>query len=277
MRLGAGLLDTASGPSDNAAPTYERAGNRMILGKIWRSIKAQFNKLANFFWTADPIAQMQYEYDLAVDQLKEGREGLEQYRALVERVTRQVAKTKKHETQLAAKIKAYLKAGDRATAANFALELKKTRDELAENEGQLQMHEKAYENNLRKIKSAGGKLRKVREKIQKYDAELKMSRAEAELAKLSESFNFDVTTDFGQIEEVINDKISLNRAKARVAADMSGEGIEDIEKEEAMEQAMAEDALREFEVDLGLVTPETAEITETPKSLGRETTEETGG
>ena len=52
----------------------------MIFGKIWRAIKAQFNKLANFFWTADPIAQMQYEYDLAVEQLKEGREGLEQYR-----------------------------------------------------------------------------------------------------------------------------------------------------------------------------------------------------
>ncbi len=41
----------------------------MILGKIWRAIKAQFNKLANVFGTADPIAQMQYEYDLAVDYL----------------------------------------------------------------------------------------------------------------------------------------------------------------------------------------------------------------
>ena len=61
----------------------------MIFGKIWRAIKAQFNKLANFFWTADPIAQMQYEYDTAVEEMKSGRQGLEQYRALVERVTRQ--------------------------------------------------------------------------------------------------------------------------------------------------------------------------------------------
>ena len=144
----------------------------MIFGKIWRAIKAQFNKLANFFWTADPIAQMQYEYDLAVEQLKEGREGLEQYRALVERVSRQVSAEKKHEAQLAAKIKAYLQAGDRETAANFAFELQKTRGELAENQQQLAMHEKAYDNNLRKIKHATGKLGKVREKIQKYDAEL---------------------------------------------------------------------------------------------------------
>jgi phage shock protein A len=249
----------------------------MIFGKIWRALKAQFNKLANFFWTADPIAQMQYEYDLAVDQLKSGREGLEQYRALVERVTRQVASTKKHEELLSAKIKAYLQAGDRETAANFALELKKTRDELTENEQQLAMHEKAYENNLRKIKHAGEKLKKVREKINKYDAELKMSRAEAELAKLSESFNFELTTDFGQIEQVINEKISLNRAKARVAADMSGEGMEDVEREQAMERQMAADALREFEVDLGMVTPETEDIPQTKKELGRATTQETEG
>ena len=51
---------------------------------------AQMNKVANFFWTADPIAQMQYEYDRAVDQIKEGRTGVEQYRALVERINRDV-------------------------------------------------------------------------------------------------------------------------------------------------------------------------------------------
>jgi hypothetical protein len=32
------------------------------------------NKIANFFWTADPVAQLQYEYDKAVDQMKEGRD-----------------------------------------------------------------------------------------------------------------------------------------------------------------------------------------------------------
>ena len=46
----------------------------MFLGKLWRSIKAQFNKLGNAFASVDPVAQMQLEYDSAVDQLK----GLEQ-------------------------------------------------------------------------------------------------------------------------------------------------------------------------------------------------------
>jgi phage shock protein A len=240
----------------------------MILGKLWHSLMAQVNKIANFFWRSDPIAQMQYEYDLAVAQLKEGREGVEQYRALVERVSRQVAADRQNVERLEANVKAYLTAGDRDTASRFALQLQRAKQELAENEKQLEMHESAYGNNITKIKHAAKKLDEVRQKISKYDAELKMSRAEAEMAKLAGSFNFDITTDFGQIEQVINDKIGLNRAKSRVAADLSGEGTATIQQEQAMEKAMADKALREFEVQAGLVTPETAKVSDAAKELG---------
>ena len=242
----------------------------MILGKLWKSLAAQMNKIANFFWTADPIAQLQYEYDKAVDQMKEGREGLEQYRALVERVTRQVNGDRQHVASLEARIKAYLQAGERETASRFALELQKAKKELAENEAQLKLHETAYTNNVTKIKHATKKLSDLKEKIQKYDAELKLSRAEAELAKLATSFNFDITTDFGQIEDVIQDKIGLNRAKVRVAADLSGEGLQDIQREEAVEKTLADQALREFEIDMGMVTPETAGVKADDKELGSE-------
>src|ERR1044072_653158 len=97
-------------------------GDAVILQKFWSAFVAQINKVANLFWEADPIAQMRYEYDKAVEQLKEGRTGLEQYRGLVERVTRQVQGNKSHVSQLEAQTKASLKAGDRTTAAKFALE-----------------------------------------------------------------------------------------------------------------------------------------------------------
>ncbi len=247
----------------------------MFFGKIWKAFAAQMNKIANFFWTADPIAQLQYEYDKAVEQMKEGREGLEQYRALVERVTRQVNSDRQHVASLEARVKAYLKAGERDTAAKFALELQKAKKELAENEAQLKLHETAYDNNVTKIKHASKKLADLKTKIQKYDAELKLSRAEAELAKLAQSFNFDLTTDFGQIEDVIQDKIGLNRAKVRVAADLSGQGLEEIKREQAVEESMAADALREFEVELGLVTPETAGVKADDKELGSHTVKQT--
>lgn len=240
----------------------------MILGKFWRTIMAQVNKLANYFWTSDPIAQMQYEYDQAVDQLKGGREGLEQYQALVQRVSRQVAAAQSHVSKLEAQIKAYLLANDRDTAAKFALELQRAKQDLEENQGQLKLHEESYNNNVTKIKHAMKKLGEIKIKIAKYDAELKMSRAEAEMAKLATDFNFDVTTDFGQIEEVIQDKIGLNRAKAKVAADLSGQGLEDIKREQAVEKALADDALKQFEVELGLAAPETAKVGDSSKELG---------
>jgi phage shock protein A len=227
----------------------------MIIGKLWRTLKAQMNKMANFFWGADPIAQMQYEYDRVVDQLKEGRGGLEQYRALVERVTRQVSNNKAQVDNLEAKTKAYLSIGDREAAGQIVLELQKAKKELAENETQLKMHEEAYNNNLLKIKQASKKVGQLREKIQKYDADLKMSRAEAELSKIARDFNFDVTTETGQIEQVIQDRIDRNRATAKVAVDLSGQGLEEIQHEQALEKSLAEQALRDFEAQMGKASP----------------------
>jgi phage shock protein A len=240
----------------------------MILDKIWKAIQAQFNKLANAFSGYDPVAQMQLEYDRSVEQIREGREGLAQYRALVERVLRQVEDQKKHVALLEAKVKTFLQAGDRDSAARFALELKRAKEDLVENTNQLALHEQAYQNNLLKIQRAVGKLDEIKHRITKYDAELKMSRAEAELSELSNQFNFNVTTDFGQAERVIQDQIDRNRGRVRVAADLSGQGVEDIQREMAVERTMAEDALRQFEVEAGLATPETAAAPGTTKELG---------
>jgi phage shock protein A len=240
----------------------------VILHKFWAAFMAQINKIANVFWEADPIAQLRYEYDQAVEQLKEGRTGLEQYRGLVERVTRQVTANRTHVQRLEAETKAYLKAGDRTTAAKFALELQKAKEEVAANDQQLQMHETAYGNSLRKIQHANEKLIELREKIQKYDAELKMSAAEAEIAKLSETFDVNLTTDFGEIESVIQQKIDQNRGKVRVAADLSQKGIAEIDAEERMRGQLAEQALQNFEVELGLRSPETTPMAQTTKDLG---------
>lgn len=248
----------------------------MIFAKFFGAIRAQLNKLANVFWEADPIAQMQYEYDTAVEQLKEGRQGLEQYRGLVERLTRQVKDGEAHIAKLTAQAKAYLKVGDRETAAKFALELQKAKASLEATRGNLEMHEKAYENSLKKIQHANKKLIEVRERIQKYDAELKMSAAEAEIAALSQTFEMNVTTDFGQLEQVIQGKIDGYRGKARVASDLSAEGIAEIDAEQRMEQALADDALKDLEVELGMRAPEVAPIVDAQKDLGpSETTKAT--
>jgi len=244
------------------------------MGKVWNSFMAQINKVANWFWSRDPIAQMQLEYDRAVEQLKEGREGLEQYRAIVERLDRQVKAGEKRIQSMTEKIKAYLKTGDRKTAGQLAIELQQAKEELEENKQQLLIQDKSYNNNVEKIKHATKQLGEVRKKINKYEAELKMSRAEAELAELSKTFDFDITTDFGQVEQMIQEKIDVNRAKVKVAADLSDQGIDKILAEKEMEKSMAEDLLSKFEVEMGIKTPETAMIESSVTGLGPEETVE---
>jgi phage shock protein A len=216
----------------------------MIFGKFVTVIRAFFNSIANAMWEKNPIAIMQLEYDKSVEQLKEGRKGLELYRGLVERVARQVAAGKTQVDRLQAEIKAYLKAGERATAAKFALQLKKAETDLAANQEQLKMHEESY------------------------DADLKMTSAEAEIAQIAGDLNFDVTTDFGQIEQIIQRKIDTNRGKVRVAADMSSRGVAEIEVQERVEAQQAEDTLQQYEVELGLKSPDTTPVVETAKNLG---------
>ncbi|MBM4318525.1 MAG: hypothetical protein FJ125_00840 [Deltaproteobacteria bacterium] len=189
---------------------------------------------------------------------------------MVERVGRQVAAGEQQVQALTAKVKAFLKAGDRKTAGQLAIQLQKAQQELAENRQQLQLHEQAYQNNVEKIKHASKSLAQVREKIQKYQAELKMSKAEAEMARLSQAFQFDVTTDFGELEQVIQDEIDANRGAVRVAADLSGQGLEEIRAQKAMEESLAEDLLSRFEVDMGLKSPETAAIAPAVQPLGPE-------
>jgi phage shock protein A len=240
----------------------------MIFGKFFSAFRAQINKIANIFFEADPIAVMQLEVDSATERLKEGRKGLEMYRGLVETVARQVSLGKSNAAQLEAQIKAHLKAGNRDVAGQLAVQLQKTQNELDANQKQLEMHETAYQNNLLKIQKANKDIIKVRDKIRQYDADLKMSAAEAEISKISESFDLNMTTDFGQIESVIQRQIDTNRGKARVAADMSSKGIEAIKADEAADRAMAEDLLTKYEVQLGLKSPETTPVAETSKTLG---------
>lgn len=219
----------------------------MFVAKIWNAVAAQFNKLANFVWRADPIAQLQYEYDNLVDQLKDGRIGLEQYQALVGRVNAQVVGERQQVAGLEHKIRAYLSTGDRAAAGRLALQLQQAKADLHENEEQLAIHEQAYGNSLLKIQYANRKLSQLRDKIKKYDADLKLSRAEAELIQVVTRIRTDVPTDFGEVEKVIQDEIDRNRAKVKVAADLSRDGVVEAQREIEAERILGEQALRQFE------------------------------
>ena len=192
----------------------------MILHKFWSAFVAQINKVANLFWEADPVAQMRYEYDRAVEQLKEGRTGLEQYRGLVERVTRQVSANRSHVQKLEAETKAYLKAGDRTTAAKFALELQKAKEEMARNWAAPE-HESGVRPHLSNIQHANGSDR-ASSGFEVRDGE--MSAAGRDRPG-SRRLRCNLTTDSGS-QSVIQPRFDQSRGKGAVAADLSKDALQ---------------------------------------------------
>ncbi|MFN8573781.1 MAG: PspA/IM30 family protein [Gemmatimonadaceae bacterium] len=244
----------------------------MIMGKFGTAIRAFFNKLANLLWESDPHAILQLEVDQATQQIQVAREGLERYRGLVERVSMQVAAAKQNAQRLESQIKAHLQAGNREVAGQLAIQLQQVKQDQAANEQQLAMHTDAYNNNLLKLQQGQKDIAALRQKAQKLKADLEMAKAEAEIARVAEAVSEtaipNFSTKIGQATELMEEQIAKHRGAARVAADMSSRGVEDIKAQQAAEAALGENLLKQFEVELGLVNAESAPVTQAQKTLG---------
>src|SRR5215217_137863 len=179
----------------------------MVMGKIGTAIRAFFNKLANALWESDPHAILQLEVDQATQQIQVARQGLEQYRGLVERVSMQVAAGKQNEQRLESQIKAHLQAGNREVAGQLAIQLQQAKQDLAQNAQQLSLHTEAYNNNLLKLQQGQKDIVALRQKAQRLKADLEMAKAEAEISRvaeaLSESALPNFSTKIGQATELM--------------------------------------------------------------------------
>lgn len=244
----------------------------MIMGKFGTAIRAFFNKLANILWESDPHAILQLEVDQATQQIQVAREGLERYRGLVERVSMQVAAERQNVQRLESQIKAHLQAGNREVAGQLAIQLQQVKQDLASNEQQLAMHTESYNNNLLKLQQGQKDIAALRQKAQKLKADLEMAKAEAEIARVAEAVSDSAIPNFstkiGQATELMQEQIAKHRGAARVAADMSSRGVEEIKAQQAAEAALGENLLKQFEVELGLVNAESAPVAQAQKTLG---------
>lgn len=191
----------------------------------------------------------------ATERLKEGRDGLATYQSLVLKVQGQVDEGKRRIDRLTAEIKSHLRAGNEQVAAQLALELQGAKNDYAANSEQLKLHQEAYENNLVKMKQALKDINAAKNELEKKKASLKMERALAEVAETAGALNanLDLSSDFGGLMSKLDDQINKSKAKAKVAADLSGDGVEMVKAKQAAEQQMARDLLDQFKIEEGLM------------------------
>lgn len=232
---------------------------------VWYAI---FNKSVTEMEDKHVIALAESKLQQATERLKDARQGLVDYRALVYKVQRQVETGKERITAITGQVKGHLGSGREDIAAQLAMELAKVKTELTSNEEQLELHEQAYENNLLKMKAALKDIQGTKNSLEKKKAALQMEKALAEISETAGalSTDFDVSTDLGAIMGRVDEQINKAKARSTVAGDLSNQDLDRLKAEQSMEQDHAKELLEQFKIEQGLVDAPTTNTSE--KTLG---------
>jgi phage shock protein A len=224
--------------------------NSGAMAKIFGASRAQVGKLGRMAEEADPLALLNQAVEDGVNSIQNSKKGLENYRALILSVQRQVDSGEKERARLELRIQAALASGDaNHTAEESAMVLADVERHLAANCEQLARHMEIYENFAQQVELGQAKVAEARLKAARLGLELEQSRREKEMAKFASDFSFDpqgLHSDLARAEELINRKIDANRAVGEVAADMSKQTLINADADEAERKAAAAEILNRF-------------------------------
>jgi phage shock protein A len=226
-----------------------------------------FQRLANLFRgflslfisgleKANPRALIEAEKENLRQQIARFNENLGDHAAFVERLMRQVKNLEKQESELAAKAAANLKVGNRAAAAQYALQLKTVKDQLEENRTQLEAAEETYKKLVKSRDVAVQDAQHKIESLKRMITEAEMMEAQAELQEMATGMISSIGGSgdtLSRVEEYLTERRDQAAGRARVAA--STLDTSKVELMEAEQQALADQALTEFAAAYGLEMP----------------------
>jgi phage shock protein A len=231
---------------------------------MWQRIRTLFRGFLSLFVTglekANPKALIEAEKENLRAQIARYNTSLAQHAGFCERLLRQIKSLEAQEKELAAKAAAHLRAGNRESAGQYALQLQTVKAQLEENRGQLGEAEKTYQN---LIQARDVTVREAKAKIQKLErllTETEMFEAQAELQEMAAGMISSIggagdTLD--RVEGYLNERRDQAAGRARVAG--STLDMTDVKLKEGEQKALADQALAEFASAYGLEMPAAAE------------------
>lgn len=202
--------------------------------------------------TSNPEALIEAEKDNMRTQIARFNESLANHAAFTERLMRQIKSLSAKERELTAKITANLKVGNKRVAGQLALELQTVKQQLNENQSQLEIADKTFKDLEKQrdvsIREAQAKI----DKLQNMISETQMLEAQAELQEMAKGmsggFNQSGET-ICRVTELLEERRDKAAGRARVAVGSSTQQISGVEVKEAEMEALGEAALAEFAAD----------------------------
>lgn len=173
--------------------------------------------------------------------------GLVAHAAVWERLITQVSRAETEAADLGVRINAYLKAGDRTTAAKWALELKQVNARLELDRRQMASSEQTYNQLIQRRDAAVAETRDKIETVRRQIGDLKVKRAVADLEGMANAMIGSLGShgdSLARLQEMVGEERETASARARVA-----NGAFDPELDRArdnLREVLAEDALAAF-------------------------------
>lgn len=205
------------------------------------------SRMISRFERRNPDALLENERENLRKLIGQFNGGLVAHASVWERLISQVDRGTSEAAELAVRINACVKAGDRTTAAKFALELKQLNTRLEIDRGQLAMSEQTYNQLVRRRDQAVAETKDRIEHVRRQIGDLKVKRAIADLEGMANAMIGSLGShgdSLARLKELVEEERETASAHARVA---SGTFEPDMDRaRENLREVLAEDALEAF-------------------------------
>jgi len=224
---------------------------------MFRRLSRMFRSFFGFFISVAENPELILEQNIRDmnDQVPLMNESIAMVKANVTLLEKEEAKYKVDINDLTAKVKAAIQAGRDDLAGSFAVQLEQVRGAMARTQGQLATAQAAFDK-ASAVKKAFllEKERKTREALNAI-ADYRRSQWQKKVADVMEQFEVTgISATHDEMVRKIEETTALNEARMEMA--LGNVDQQKVKIEEEAEKLRANELVKQFKVEMGLITPQ---------------------
>jgi len=224
---------------------------------MFRRLSRMFRSFFGFFISVAENPELILEQNIRDmnDQVPRMNESIAMVKANVTLLEKEEAKYKYDINDLTAKVKAAIQAGRDDLAGSFATRLEQVRGAMARTQGQLETARAAFDK-ASAVKKAflQEKERKTQEALNAI-ADYRRSQWQKKVADVMEQFEVTgISATHDEMVRKIEETTALNEARMEMA--LGNVDQQKVKIEEEAEKLRANELVKEFKVEMGLISPE---------------------
>ena len=237
--------------------------------RLMNIVRGFFSLFVSGIEKRNPEALLELEQENLRKQIGSYNQSLAAHAGLAERLMSQVRKLEAEETELRAKTRAHLRAGNQSAAAQLALRLQTVTRELGENRTQMEQAEETYKNLVKARDVAVNAARAKIDSLKGAINDMRMKKALADMNEMAAGMIGQIGGSgdtLNRLQDMVEEERTKQAGRARVAKDSIDMG--EINLKEAEQQALADQALADFAAAEGLTLEGAAAPAPAERSMG---------